>query len=221
MKVTIKVKGDFAKLADDERKHAGKALTDTFREGGDKLKQRGRASIAGGGFSTRWQNAFRVKTYPEHGASTAPKIFAYHKISYAGQFEDPQPILGSPYLWLPIEKNLPLQARGKRWTPHDFANNIGPLRSGRKGGRPLLFGQVTVGLTGVPLALPTSERSRHGDRVRARWQNANKRKAWLPVFVGVSAVNDPKKFDLKAQAELTAGELSGLFSEKWNANGQG
>jgi len=205
MRVTIKVKGDFAKIADDERKHAGKALTDTFREGGDKLKQRGRASIAGGGFSTRWQNAFRVDVFPKNGASTRPKIFAYHKIGYAGQFEDPQPIQGSPYLWVPITKNLP---GGQRWTPSKYVKQIGPLRGGRQGGKPLLFGQISVSRSSKPVRL-ARKGGLSGKAVG---------KVWLPVFVGVSAVNDPKKFDLKAQAELTAGELSGLFSEKWNAN---
>lgn len=220
MKVSITVKsGNPVIIVNAQTARVAKAMTSAFREGGDKLKQRGRASIAGGGFSSRWQNAFRVNVYPKNGNSVRPRIFAYHKIKYAGQFEEPEPVRGSPYVWLPIEKNLPLQGRGKRWTPHDFVNNVGPLKGGRHGSRPILFGQVTVSQhSGVPLALPISDRTRHGERVRARFFKANKRKAWLPVFVGVSSVNDPKRFNLTGAAEVTAAELGGLFGRVWDSS---
>lgn len=206
MKISIKVDGDVAKICADETSHAAKAVTSAFRIGGDRLKQRGRAEIGRGGFSSRWQNAFRVNIYPKSGASLHPKIFAFHKISYAGQFEDPQPVVGSPYVWLPIDKNLP---GGQRWTPDKYTKQIGPLRSGRKGSRPLLFGQISVNRSAKPVKL-ARKGGLSGKAVR---------KIWLPVFVGVSMVNDPKRFDLKSQTEAAAGDISDIFSKEFGANG--
>jgi hypothetical protein len=206
MKVSIKVKGDLKQIMEGERKHIAQAMMATFRDGADKLKKAGRASIQGGGFSSKWQNAFRVDVYPKNGASIAPRIFAYHKIKYAGQFEDPQPVTGSPYVWLPIEKNLP---GGRRWTPDKYVKQIGPLRSGRHGGKPLLFGQISVNRASKPVKLGRKS-GLVGKAVG---------KIWLPVFVGVSQVNDPKRFNITSEAEKVAAELSGTFSQKWNSNG--
>lgn len=204
MKITVR--GDVAKILSDERKHVAKSVTQAFRQGGDKLKQRGRSAIAGGGFSAKWQNGFRVNVYPKNGETLRPKIFAFHKIKYAGQFQDPKPVLGSPFLWLPIEKNLP---GGSRWTPEKYVKQIGPLKGGKGGGRPLLFGQISVNRSSKPVKL--------GRKSGLRGKAVGKQ--WLPVFVGVSAVNNTRKFDINAEAEKTASELSSLFSQNWNSQG--
>jgi hypothetical protein len=205
MKLQLTVKGDPAEMMAQETSSVARGLTAAFREGGDRLKQRGRAAISAGGFSGRWQSAFRVNVYPKNGASTSPRIFAYHKIKYAGQFEDPEPVKGSPYVWIPITKNLP---GGQRWNPHKYTLQIGPLRGGRHGARPLLFGQVSVNRKQRPVKL-----SKKGLRKSATT------KVWLPVFVGVTQVNDPKRFDLAAQADKTAAELGTIFSESWSDHG--
>ncbi|MCC8937422.1 hypothetical protein H8A99_13300 [Bradyrhizobium sp. Arg68] len=202
MKLTITVKGDIAKMMEDEGKRVATALTSAFRKGGEQLKQRGRGAIAAGGFSGKWQNAFRVNTYPKSGNSMSPRIFGYHKIKFAGQFQEPEPVIGSPYIWLPIEKNLP---GGQHWSPRKYTRTIGPLKSGRSGSRPILFGLVSVNSKGAPLK-PT----RKGVRL------TKVRKVWLPVFVGVRSVQDPKRFDLNAEAEKVASELDGIFSAEWS-----
>lgn len=206
MKVSISVKaGDPVIIVDAATGRLAKAMTSAFREGGDKLKSRGRASIAGGGFSSRWQNAFRVNVYPKNGNSVRPRIFAYHKIKYAGQFEEPEPVHGTPLVWLPITKNLP---GGQRWTPDKYTKQIGPLRSGRHSGKPLLFGQISVNRSSKPVKLA----KKGGLRGKAVG------KVWLPVFVGVSSVNDPKRFNLTGAAQVTAAELGGLFGKSWDSS---
>lgn len=204
MKLSLKVHGDLAAMTREERAALGKALTSAFKAGGESLKTRGRAAIGAGGFSGRWQNAFRVNVYPKTGSSTSPRIFGYHKIKYAGQFQDPEPVQGSPYIWLPIEKNLP---GGQRWTPRKYANQIGPLKGARRGGRPILFGQVSVNRSQRPVKL--GRKSGLAGKAIG--------KVWLPVFVGVTSVNDPKRFDLNAEAEKTAGELGANFSQAWGS----
>jgi len=201
VKITLVTPHDFSKMMADDHKSVKKAATGAFRQGGDNIKKAARANIASGGFSSRWQNAMRVNVYPKTGDSGSPKIFAYHKIKYAGQFEDPEQIQGRPLLWLPIEKNLP---GGRHWSPAMFTRMIGPLRGGRHGSRPILFGQVSVGGGGKVLRL-----TRKGMRAKPA------QKTWLPVFIGVSSVNNSKRFDVQSVVEAAAGNLAELFSTKW------
>jgi hypothetical protein len=214
MKITLKrVAGDIRKFIEADTKRIARVSTATFQEGARIIKEQGRASIAAGGFSTRWQNALRVKNYPENGVSAHPAISVRHSIKYAGQFQDPQPVIGSPLLWLPITQNLPLQARGKRWTPADFVRSVGPLRGGRRGSRPILFGLVDVGQSGGVLAMPPQGKSRHVQRTRAR--RGKSQKKWLPVFVGVPAVKDPKRFDVGAVVRRVERSLAEINSTEW------
>jgi len=67
----------------------------------------GDAGIAAGGLSRKWQNALRVNIYPPQGDSMHPAAFVYHKIRYAGVFEDGAVIGGQPLLWLPLEWRRP------------------------------------------------------------------------------------------------------------------
>jgi hypothetical protein len=177
------------------------AATAAIREASDLAKKESRANIAAAGFSGRWQNALRANVYPKTGESVDAAAFIYHKIPYAGVFEHGATIQGK--LWLPIEANLPVQAHGKRWTPQDFINNIGPLRPGKAGTHSVLFGEVMVGKTGSVL---TVSKSRHAKRATTKW---------LPVFVAVSTVTDPKKFDIGAVVRDVAGELQELFAKNW------
>jgi hypothetical protein len=204
MQTTIEIGGDspdeMAKRAKDK---IATVATMTMREAGGLMKQAARAAIAGGGFSGRWQNALRVKNYPESGVSDKPAAFMYHNIKYAGQFEDPQPVNGRPLIWLPITQNLPA---GTRWTPHKFTLQIGALRSGRNGSRPVLFGQVSVSGAGKPVKL-----SRKGLRAR------QSRKVWLPVFVGVSSVHDPQRFDTGAAVAAVGNQLPDMYAKNWDS----
>lgn len=192
MQISLKLGNDPATIAAQETRAVAKVLTGAFKVGATLLNQRGRADIAAGGFGGKWQSNFQAKAYPKRGASLSPKIFAVHKIGYAGQFQDPETIAGKPFLWLPIEQNLP---GGTHWTPKKFVAQFGRLRGGRRGAaKPLLFGQVAVGRNGKAL----KRKPRAGAEVRKRW---------LPVFVGVRNVRDPKRFDLVAVAQKVAAEI--------------
>src|SRR4051812_18715685 len=108
------------------------------RDAGEIAKRDGRASIAASGFSRKWQNALRVNIYPPQGDTMRPAAFIYHKIRYAGVFEEGAVIGGQPLLWLPLS-TVPLR-RGRPMTPSQYARSIGPLVSiQRPGGPPLLF----------------------------------------------------------------------------------
>jgi uncharacterized protein DUF6441 len=197
--------GSFASLSDSAKKRMAHAATGAIKDAAAEIKSKGRASIAQGGFSSRWQNALQAKVFPQGRDSMDATAFIYHKIPYAGVFEHGATISGK--LWLPIEANLPLQSGGKRWNPHDFINNIGPLRPGKAGSHEVLFGQVSVGHSGGVLALPGNRSSR---RIGSF---AKSQKKWLPVFVAVTSVSDPKKFDIGAVVRDV--DLQALFAKNW------
>jgi len=196
--VSIKLRNDPREITKQEARVLAKAVTKVFKTGGQLLQSQGRAAIGAGGFGGKWQSAWVVKTYPKSGARLSPKICAVHKIGFAGEFQDPETLVGKPFMWLPIEQNLPGSGN---WTPAKYRKLVGPLRGGRRGaGRPLLFGQVAVGRNGRAL-----KRKQH--------PGAAVRKTWLPVFVGVRSVRDPKRFDLVALAERIAAEIGSSISK--------
>ena len=200
--------GSYSKMMEAQLDRLARVATQTMRSVQGIIKNEGRAAISAGMKSGRVAGAFRVNLYPSSGDSINPAVFAYDKIKWAGQFEDPQPISG--FRWLPIEANLP---GGKRWTPHDFANQIGPLRKGVVGSKPVLLGQVRVsGKSGRVLSLP----SKRGNSSFSRAQ-----KQWLPVFVGVSAITDPKLFDVTAVVNRAAGQIDDLYSKNWEDSNNG
>src|SRR6476646_11057850 len=131
-------KGFLDTVTKEIQRPIAKAATAAVREAGEIAKRDGRASIAASGFSRKWQNALRVNIYPPQGDSLRLAAFIYHKIRYAGVFEEGAVISGQPLLWLPLP-TVPLR-RGRPMTPSQYARSIGPLVSvQRPGGPPLLF----------------------------------------------------------------------------------
>ena len=220
MKLNYEISGSYPKMLKATQDRIAKVATKTMGDAALLMKTGGRAAMAAGKMSSRFQNALQTKVYPPTGVSLTPAAILFSKIPWAGVFEDGSTISGSPFLWLPIEQNLPLQARGKRWTPHDFANQIGPLRSGKHGGKPILFGQVRVGLTGATLALPSYAKRGHRERL-AREVFSSQKKVWKPVFIGVSAVTEKKRFDISAVVERVSAQLPELYSKNWEDSNHG
>lgn len=130
---------DFKKAMTATYGQIAHAATAAIKEAADLAKAQGRANIASAGFSARWQNALRAKVYPDSGESVDAAAFIFDKIDYAGIFEHGGPIAGKPYLWLPIEKNLP---GGNRMTPKKWVAQIGPLQAVKRGGKALLVGKI-------------------------------------------------------------------------------
>jgi Family of unknown function (DUF6441) len=112
-------------VAKELQRPMAKAATAASRETGEIAKRNGRASIAAAGFSRKWQNALRVNIYPPQGDSMRPAAFIFHKIRYAGVFEEGAVIGGRPLLWLPLP-SVPLR-RGRPMAPSQYARSVGPL----------------------------------------------------------------------------------------------
>ena len=91
------------------------------REAGDGIKADARAQIGAAGFAPQWQNALRVDHYPKGGeTSIDAAAHIWHRIPYAGVFEEGASIGGSPWLWLPLD-HAPSEDRP---LPHDAAGAI-------------------------------------------------------------------------------------------------
>jgi hypothetical protein len=173
-----------------------KAATAAIREAGDIAKRNGRASIAAAGFSRKWQNALRVNIYPPQGDSMHPAAFIYHKIRYAGVFEEGTVIGGQPLLWLPLA-GVPLR-RGRPMTPAQYTRSIGPLVSVERPGKPpLLFAKPRAG--------------RRGRRAATRVERK-------PLYIGLSNVAITKRFDIKGAAQKAAAQLPALYAKNLRAD---
>lgn len=114
------------------------ALVAAMREAGDLIQKRGRGNIRSAGFtSRRWTEGLQVQVTPRDGFNASLRVF--HRVGFAGIFEEGGTIRGKPLLWVPIERNLPAARSG--WTPRRFVRLVGPLRSARSSSRPLLVGK--------------------------------------------------------------------------------
>jgi len=199
---------DYAKVMEVEQRKVARAATAAVTEAASLAKAEGRSELAG--FSARFANAMFAKVFPGHGDSLHPAAVVGLKIKYASVFEDGATIGGKPYLWIPIDQNLPVASRGKRWTPKDFISVIGPLKSARSSGRPILLGQVRVGGKGRVQSL----------RKNQTLFGRNNRQ-WLPVFVGVPAVTDPQRYNITRIIENAANEIPELYERNWEALNRG
>lgn len=182
-----------------------KAATGAIKDTADQVKKEGRANIAAGGFSSKWQNALRVNTYPTSGVSVNSAAFVYHKIPYAGIFEKGGTISGKPLLWIPLT-GTPARIAGRRFSPRAYRASVGPLvpmKSRR--GRPLLGAPVT-GRAGTKITLA---RLRRGQRAASGSIAADTHLE--PIFIGLPAVHIRQRFNLQQVFDRAAGGLGAAY----------
>lgn len=145
LRVTLDIiSGDFERQAEEHARTVARTSTLAMREVQGDVKSKGRANIAAAGFSRRWQNALRVDLYPPRGDAANPAVYLFHRIQYAGVFEDGATIQGRPMLWLPLP-HTPKRVNRERMTPDLFIRGVAPLVSLRsRRGTPLLGARVRL-----------------------------------------------------------------------------
>jgi hypothetical protein len=189
--LTDVAKGFVDVIARELQRPIAKAATAAMKDAGDVAKRIGRSSIASAGFSRKWQNALRVNVYPAQGDSLRPAAFIFHKIRYAGVFEEGSVIRGQPLLWLPLA-NVPVR-RGRQMTPSEYVRSVGPLVSvQRSGSPPLLFAKYRA------------------KRSRRRAADSLGRK---PLYIGISTSTIAKRFDIRGAAQQAAAQLPTLYAK--------
>jgi hypothetical protein len=91
------------------------------------------------------QNALRVDSYPSRGGKYSIHAAAevYHKVWWAGVFEDGANIKGAPLLWIPTQYAPRRASGGRRMTAALFKAQVGKLTQIKsKKGTPLLMARI-------------------------------------------------------------------------------
>lgn len=197
--------GAFAAAMEDRQHAMAAAATEAVREAGVNALDRGRLSIARarGRFGKGWQQGLRLLTFPRRGVSLGAAALVYHKIRYAGIFEDSGTIHGKPVMWLPL-RSAPKTIGGRKLTPKLFVQMVGPLYKVEIPGRlPILVAKI-------------ASKTAKGRRVTninlaAMRRGASEGGRTVPVFVGIPVAEIPKTFDVTSAVERAAAELPELY----------
>ena len=208
--VSRSVRGEGAEALRKLWRPVARAATAAMDEAAASIKGEARADIARAGFSKRWQNALRVKRFPE-GASVSigAAAFTWHKMPYATIFAEGGTIRGKPLLWVPLE-NTPKRIARRRMTPERFERAIGPLTYiGRRGRPPLLAARAALSASQArkdrpKVSLAALRRGAAGGTGRTVMRT-------VPLFVGLDAVKIGKKFQILKIVERAAGRLAALY----------
>jgi len=181
------------------------AGTGAITEAGDIIKREGRSDIAAAGFSKKWQNALRVNVYPKRKYSIDAAALIYHKIVYAGVFEEGATIGGKPFLWLPL-RDAPMGRGGRRIKPSDYRAKVGhPLYSIKREGKPPLLGAYirTTDTRAKGISLSQLKRGRN--------PNGRGREVLVPLYIGVPRVDIKQKFHIRDIVARVSGQLGALY----------
>lgn len=173
-------------------------------EAANEIKVGARRDIEAAGFSRRWQNALRVDTYPRRGVSINAAALIWHKIPYAGVFEDGAIISGQPTLWLPLP-TAPKRAGRSKMTPALYVRTIGPLISIERPGKPpLLAGKIATNRRGqINKGKVTLSALRRG--------GAGAPSTLVPLFIGIDRVSIRDRFSIREITERQAARLGALY----------
>jgi len=207
--VTKAAQGQWLKATTEYERIMSKASTLAMREVGRDAVAKGRASIAAGGFSTRFQKTLRAINKPPSGFVLNPSVYVHSRINWADIFETGGTIHAKTrdWLWLPQPSVPP--GRGRRhMTPSEYFKNIGPLiKFTTSKGTPILAAVIRRGSKAQPFGkFATRGQLRRGVKGRGEQEV-------IPLYVGVSAVTIPKKFDIHGAAEKAFAELDKLYKE--------
>jgi hypothetical protein len=200
------IEGDFGDLINGYFDPIKIAATGAITDVAEIAKTQGRADIARAGFSPKWQNALRANVYPKKGFSADAAAWIFHRIPYAGVFEDGATIRGRPRMWIPLSSTPKLGGR-TRLTPKNFEKQYGRLVPMNAGRNPLL---------GAPVGLTRAE-ARGGPPYRIspgtlrRGASGSGIIRTVPVFVGVDVVSIRKRFNLRRIFNDAAARLPQLY----------
>jgi hypothetical protein len=175
----------------EKEKIMAQAGTQALRDVTKLAVAAGRSAIAAGGFSSRFANSLVGKVTP--GFTLDPSGYIHTTINYADVFEKGATIAGKPWLWLPLPSVPPIAGR-PHMTPAQYIANVGPLILMRRPGKPPMLG--TKVRTTSPTTRPTRRILSRGISGRVSGQVSV-----VPLFVGVSTVNIPKKFDVEGAVQ--------------------
>jgi len=176
---------------------------------GNIVKVEARADIAAAGLGAGFVKALRVDIYPKGRNSLNATAHVYHKIPYAGVFEEGATIRGRPRMWVALP-NVPQRYGRKPMTPELFRKSIGTLAFVKPPGkRPLLFAKAKAGknTTRISLARFRAAGSGPGPFVS------------VPVFVGLDSVSIRKRLKIAGIVRSARDRLPQLYAALFASSG--
>ncbi len=205
------VPGSFSEAFKRPYKRMAIAAQMAITRAGEAVKSDARAKIASSGLGQRFVQALRVDIYPKGRASLNASAHVYHRIPYAGVFEEGAKVRGRPFMWLPLS-TTPKKIGRTRISAKLFEEKVGPLTFVKKPGKkPLLAAKMSQGRskTATKVTLP---------RLRAAAGGAAKGPfVSVPLFVGVNAVNIRKRLNITAFVRRARAALPQLYAQFFRA----
>jgi len=201
MKLTIDAKGgQWQRAATEWERIVAKAATRGMRATLKDAVAAGRDEIAGAGFGSAFQRTLVGKMLSGSKEVLNPKAWIHSTINFADVFEEGKTITGARLLWLPLPP-VPLFPVSpgqppRQLTPKKFMQVTGQklILIKPRGKAPML---VLKGEQVTSLKRPLR---------RGRGRQAKQQPRIIPMFVGVSTVNIPKKFDVHGAIDKAVNE---------------
>ena len=188
------------------------AAHDAVAAAGEMAKQLARTDIASAGLGQAFVNALRVDIYPRGRKSINASAHIYHRIPYAGVFEEGATIRGKPRLWLAV-KSAPQEIGRKPMTPKLFNQRIGKLNFVKRAGkRPILFARVKAGKGKEPGTI-TVPRLRAAQRPGAKGPFVS-----VPIFVALDSVTIRKRLNIAGIVRRARDRLPDLYASLISAS---
>jgi hypothetical protein len=185
-----------------------RAATGAIRDAATDMKTRGRANIAGAGFSKKWQNAWRVNVYPKSGYSLKAAAYGFHKIPYSLVFESGATIRAKRgLLWIPLP-TVPKKGQRRMTARQVVAAGVKLISIARPGKRPLLAASLRLTgtqqgkLSKIALTLSKLKKGTAGKRGEVQA---------VPLFYGLNTVTLRKRFNISGVADSVSAGLPDLY----------
>ena len=185
------------------------AAQQAVAQAGEEVKTAARASIASAGLGPGFVKALRVDIYPRRRNSLNASAHIYHRIPYAGVFEEGATIRGKPRLWIPL-RSAPQKIGKKRMTPQEYVARVGPLQFVQLPGRnPLLFARMKGKRAGGKVTL--------GKLRAAKTATGSGATRSVPIFGGVDAVTIRKRLDIGSIVERATNRLAQFYAQAFRS----
>lgn len=184
-----------------EKQHGriARAATTTMDMVRDKAIADGRANILSGGFSSNMANGLRGVRFPRRGYSIDAAVWIWHRVPYAGLFEDGGEIVGNPMLWLPLRGTMPKLGRRKISPSLLESKGVELVSISTRGNMPLLGAAVRLRPSQYSNPKPTLAQLRKGRDAKGKGKIYT-----IPLFHGIRTANISKKIDVKGVAARTS-----------------
>lgn len=211
------ISGSFAHRMNAAGKLMAQGMTAAMDNALDVVKTQARASIARAGFSKRWQNTLRADRYPRPpNVSITPGGHIYHKIPYAGVFEEGARIQGSPLMWLALP-TAPQRIGSERISVSGYIKATGQrlLKTVSRKGTPILSAVARVSGTVARQPHPKVSLATLRKGASAVSPSGGKRRGKvmaIPLFVGIRSTDIEKKFAVTEAVDAARKALPAAYA---------